>query len=481
MSNSENQLFKCERCQTENANIVCKECQPFHYFCSRCDSIVHSMRVKSSHLRQNISAFINKALNSPINGDSNYSTAKFGEINKELNLPNSSKRYFRTLTPKKQRVIYNNKLNEKENISLNNEYNVNNINYPISNQGKSYSKDYLSEINRIHNKEKEALQYKIDTLENNIERLKLNFQNEIKLMEERMNNILREKKNMEEKYNQIIDMTIKEKDEKIHLLINENNIIKEKIRILEEKGKEKEGFMTNNLNECNNQIENLKNELANARKDNSILHKNHMNKVSEMVKSNNENLQNLKELHKKEVNEIYYDGKLKNEKLIQQVENYINKIDFLNNENQNMKENLEKLENDNKMLIYENQNLKDKITEYSKNLEVSRDLNNNIQKNYEKIKMENSNMKNDFDYYEYTINGLKRELFLMNDTYIKKEKDFNYLLEQSEKIRKDFSQNMFNNEELEYNNRALKKENDDLKKAINSFNENHRCCHSFNY
>jgi hypothetical protein len=390
MSNSENQLFKCERCQTENANIICKECQPFHYFCSRCDSIVHSMRVKSSHLRQNISAFINKALNSPINGDSNYSTAKFGEINKELNLPNSSKRYFRTLTPKKQRVIYNNKLNEKENISLNNEYNMNNINYPISNQGKSYSKDYLSEINRIHNKEKEALQYKIDTLENNIERLKLNFQNEIKLMEERMNNILREKKNIEEKYSQIIDMTIKEKDEKIQLLINENNIIKEKIRILEEKGKEKENFMTNNLNECNNQIENLKNELANARKDNSILHKNHMNKVSEMVKSNNENLQNLKELHKKEVNEIYYDGKLKNEKLIQQVENYINKIDFLNNENQKMKENLEKLENDNKMLIYENQNLKDKITEYSKNLEVSRDLNNNIQKNY-KNRMFNRN------------------------------------------------------------------------------------------
>ena len=36
-------------------------------------------------------------------------------------------------------------------------------------------------------------------------------------------------------------------------------------------------------------------------------------------------------------------------------------------------------------------------------------------------------MKNDFDYYENSINGLKRELYLMNDTYNKKEKDFNYL------------------------------------------------------
>ena len=479
MSKLENKLFKCERCQIENANIVCQLCQPFHYFCQRCDSIVHSMRVKSSHKRQNISSFINKALNSSFNDNNNFSTAKFGEINNELNLPSSAKKYFRTLTPKKQRVIYNNKLNDKDNISSNNDYIINNNNCPISNDG--YSKDYLYEINRIHNKEKEALQYKIDTLENNIDRLKLNFQNELKLMEERMNNILREKKNMEEKYNQIIDMTIKEKDDKIKLLINENNIIKEKNRIMEEKAKEKDNYMAKNLSECNNQIENLKNELTNARKDNNILHKNHMNKVSEMIKSNNENIKNINDMHKKELDEVYYDGKLKNEKLLQQVENYINKIEFLKSDNKKMKENLENLEKNNEMLLCENNNLKNKIVEYTKNLEISRDLNDNMKKSYEKLKMENCNMKNDFDYYENTINGLKRELFLMNDTYIKKEKDFNYLLEQSEKIRKDFSANMFNNEELEYNNRALKQENDELKKTINSFNEKHRCCYSYNY
>ena len=491
MSTSENQIFKCERCQIETANIVCQSCQPFHYFCPRCDSIVHSMRVKSSHIRQNISIFMNKALNSSEkntinnNNDNNYSTGKFGDINKELNLPSSSKRYFRTLTPKKQRIIYNNKLIERdnENISLNNDNNINNNNsnnnYPLSKESLTFSKDYLSEINRIHNKEKEALQYKIDTLENNIDRLKLNFQNEIKLMEERMNNILREKKNMEEKYHQIIEMTIKEKDDKIKLLINENNIVKEKNRMMEEKCREKENYMTKNIYECNNQIESLKNELNNARKDNNMLHKNHMNKVSEILKSNNDNIKSLKEMHKKEVDEIYFDGKLKNEKLIQQVENDLNQIEFLKSENQKMRENIRNLEKNNENILAENQSLKDKMIEYSKNLEISRDLNNNLKKNYEKIKTENNNMKNDFDYYENTINGLKRELFLMNDTYTKKEKDFNYLLEQSEKIRKDFSENMFNNEELEFNNRALKKENDELKRTINSFNENHRFCYSY--
>ena len=336
------------------------------------------MRVKSSHKRQNISSFINKALNSSFKDIDNYSTAKFGKLNNELNLPSSAKKYFRTLTPKKQRIIYNNKLNDIDNISSNNEYIINN-NYPSS-TNDGYSKDYLYEINRIHNKEKEALQYKIDTLENNIDRLKLNFQNELKLMEERMNNILRDKKNMEEKYNQIIDMTIKEKDEKIKLLINENNIKKEKYRMMEEKGKEKENYMTKNLYECNNQIENLKNELSNARKDNNILHKNHMNKISEMIKSNNDNVKNINEMHKKEMDEIYYDGKLKNEKLLQQLESNLNKIEFLKSDNKKMKENLENPEKNYENLLNENKILKDKILEFTKNLEISRDLNNSIKK-----------------------------------------------------------------------------------------------------
>ena len=53
----------------------------------------------------------------------------------------------------------------------------------------------------------------------------------------------------------------------------------------------------------------------------------------------------------------------------------------------------------------------------------------------------------------------------------KKDKDFNYLLSQSEKIRKEFSSNMFNNEELDSKNRELIKENEELKRALLSFQE----------
>ena len=81
------------------------------------------------------------------------------------------------------------------------------------------------------------------------------------IMEVRINNILKEKKDMEEKYNEIIGITIKENQEKIGMLLNENNDLKEKKRILQENFKEKEEILNDNLDKCNNKIEQLKNEL----------------------------------------------------------------------------------------------------------------------------------------------------------------------------------------------------------------------------
>ena len=140
MSNSDNKGLKCERCQIENAIIVCQSCQPFHYFCHRCDSIVHSMRVKSSHIRQNIINPLNNPSNYTAIDDNNYSTAKFGE----LNLPSSSKRYFRTLTPKKQRIFIDNKLNEIESCIISFDRNKNK-------PRKIYENNLHNTINKIIN------------------------------------------------------------------------------------------------------------------------------------------------------------------------------------------------------------------------------------------------------------------------------------------------------------------------------------------
>ena len=144
MSNLKLKEIKCERCQIEYANIICQECQPFHYFCPRCDTIVHSMRVRTSHIRQNLN------INNSLNSKSTNNCSNFTKINNEFNIPKSYK-YYRASTPTKQKIRINN----------------NNENY--------YGKEYMNEINRIHNKEIESMKYKINTLENNNERLKLNL------------------------------------------------------------------------------------------------------------------------------------------------------------------------------------------------------------------------------------------------------------------------------------------------------------------
>ena len=432
MSNLKFEEINCERCQNDIANIICKSCEPFHYFCPKCDSIIHSMKLRLNHIRQNL----NLNLSSP-KSYTNYNSPK-------------KKLHKKSFTPNKQGI--NNYL---------------------------YGKDFLDEINRIHEKEKETLIYKINTLENNNERIKLNFQNEIKKYEEKIKNILTEKKYLEDKYNEILAMTIKKNEEKIGELLNENNLLKEKNRIMKETFEKNEEILNFKLEECNNNVNELKNELINERKNNNFMNKTHINKITEIVKNNNTDIKNLNELHKKEMNELYFDAKVKNEKLMQDIKNAENRIEFLVYENEKLRNDNKKLENENNELINSNGRLNLKIEDISKEMEVIRDINKNLQLNNEKLKVENKNMKNDCDYFNNIINENKKELYLLNEAYKKKENEYNYLFESSEKIRKAFSENMFNNEDLEFNNRKLRIENDELKKMVNSFNGNNICYNSF--
>ena len=451
-----NKELICERCQTEEVTVICHTCQPFHNFCHRCDSIIHSMKLKTNHIREPNMNIENANLPLP---------DRSSPIAPEVKIPHPPK--YRSLTPDRQYYRHSN----YDDLNFGKKYNLNTYNPRNNESNSNYSNNYINEIKRINEKEKDAMKYKIDSLQNYIERLKTNFQNELKSAEDKANQYLGEKKILEEKINQIIDGTLKEKNIKISLLTKENDTLKEKIKILEEQIKEKNFAIKKCEKEYNNYINNLKDEITSIRNDNTNLQKCHMNKVSEIVRTNDDNLKNMQEMHKKEIYDIYFDSKTKNDKLIQQVQNDYNTIEMLKNNNNNLQELIQKLEHNNHLLIQENKELKNKNNALVNNLKSSYNVNENLKKNIEKIKIENTNMKNDFDYFEDTINGLKNEVILMNETYAKKDKDFNYLLSQSEKIRKEFSNNMFDNEELDSKNRELIKENEELKKALLSFQE----------
>ena len=442
---------KCERCQTEEVAVICQTCNPFHNFCNRCDSIIHSMKLKTNHIRESIFNLVENS-----NRDSIIQPPK---------IPAPPKITQKSLTPDRQFMRY------PRNKEINNTKTYNLSTYNPQKNDSNYSNNYINEIQRLNEKEKDAMKYKIDSMQTYIERLKTNFQNELKNAENKANQFLGEKKILEEKINQLIEGTIKEKNLKINLLTKENETLKEKIKILEEQIKEKNIELRKKEDEYNNYIDNLKEEITSIRNDNTNMQKCHMTKVTEMAKNNDNHIKNIQEMHKKEMYEIYFDGKTKNDKLIQQVQNDYNTIELLKNNNNNLQELIQKLENNNHILLHENKELKNKNTALINNLKSSYNINENLKKNMEKIKIENNNMKSDFDYFENTINGLKNEIGLMNETYEKKDKDFNYLLSQSEKIRKEFSSNMFNNEELDIINRKLIKENEELKHALLSFQE----------
>ena len=406
---------KCERCQTEEVAVICQTCNPFHNFCNRCDSIIHSMKLKTNHIRESIFNLVENS-----NRDSIIQPPK---------IPAPPKITQKSLTPDRQFMRY------PRNKEINNTKTYNLSTYNPQKNDSNYSNNYINEIQRLNEKEKDAMKYKIDSMQTYIERLKTNFQNELKNAENKANQFLGEKKILEEKINQLIEGTIKEKNLKINLLTKENETLKEKIKILEEQIKEKNIELRKKEDEYNNYIDNLKEEITSIRNDNTNMQKCHMTKVTEMAKNNDNHIKNIQEMHKKEMYEIYFDGKTKNDKLIQQVQNDYNTIEMLKNNNNNLQELIQKLENNNHILLHENKELKNKNTALINNLKSSYNINENLKKNMEKIKIENNNMKSDFDYFENTINGLKNEIGLMNETYEKKDKDFNYLLSQSEKIR----------------------------------------------
>ena len=442
---------KCERCQTDDVAVICQTCHPFHNFCNRCDSIIHSMKLKTNHIRESIFNFVEHSSREP--------------IVHPPKIPAPPTINQRSLTPDRQYISY------PRNKDINNTKTYNLSTYNPQKNDSNYSNNYINEIQRINEKEKDAMKYKIDTMQTYIERLKTNFQNELKNAEDKANQFLGEKKILEEKINQLIEGTLKEKNLKINIMTKENETLKEKIKILEEQIKEKNIELRRKEEEYNNYIDNLKEEITSIRNDNTNMQKCHMSKVSEMARANDDNIKNIQEMHKKEIYDIYFEGKTKNDKLIQQVQNDYSTIEMLKNNNNNLQELIQKLENNNHILLHENKELKNKNTALVNNLKSSYNINENLKKNMEKIKIENNNIKSDFDYFENTINGLKDEIALMNETYAKKDKDFNYLLTQSEKIRKEFSNNMFNNEELDSKNRELMKENEELKKALLSFQE----------
>ena len=143
------------------------------------------------------------------------------------------------------------------------------------------------------------------------------------------------------------------------------------------------------------------------------------------------------------MNNVMYDSRFRTDKLKKELQNNLHEIQTYKNEKANLKQAVTDLTEENKALAYDNNYLRNNIEQlnfYADNEKLNNDA---LKKEYEKIRKENLEMKKDFDYLERTIHSLKDELKCIQDSNDKKDKDYHALLMQSEKIRKDAQDKIF--------------------------------------
>ena len=428
----------CERCKINKCKLFCEECQPFHNYCNQCDTAVHELPSRSNHNR--IQIYLNPNIINIQNKRSNNKN--------ELKKNNSTKILF--YTPKNYshnslsfipndiaNTINNNLKNNNLNSYLNGTLSSKTPNTSILNQSytyvynkngsvagvglddckKVYTKDYVNELKIMHEKEKEELLYKINSLEKSINRIKSSLNEEIAKV----------------KFTQIT--TEKECNDKIEQIYLEYN---SKIENLE---KEKDYK--------NKEILSLNQEILEQKKKNENLFSSY-----EEIKNNFNNLQNEHKLLTKEYNNLENKSKKDNDninqKLLEVMKSYEQYKEQSNIEKQN--------------IINENRR---KINDILKQKELEiKEINLN---NKENIKNELNNLNlNLTEKYEKIINDISNEnnILRQDNTFLVEK--INFL---QEKINQD-------NESNKKNMDLLKNENEEKNKKINDFEKN---CNEINY
>ena len=385
----------CERCKNSEISITCEECSPFHYFCKKCDGIIHQLPSRLNHNRQNIYDNISNKLLFKCSYN-NKSTQDFlikqklseekmnnliNDVNKEIAKENEFE------NKKDNYLNYNNSQNiQNDEIQDYNEYtnnesinnnkidaeqiipgNINNIEYleipeTFKEEGykKTFTKEYILELQNIHQKEKNELLFKISSLENTLERIKNAFNQQMKnVQKEQTNNekILVSKVNqIKNEYNLKIKNLENEKDLQINLLekqiANEMETKNELSKSLEKMQKDYnilQNNSANNIDEINHELNLIKNEYDDFREE--------TDKIIDKLKNEYENkIKNIKEENEKQYTEINIKHKME--------------LDNINNNNNSKYENIiEDLKSENSKLKQDNIILIEKLNELENYLE----------------------------------------------------------------------------------------------------------------
>ena len=453
----------CERCKSSQALLQCQSCSPFQFFCSNCDTIVHSLPSKLSHQRI------------PLNNIN---------INSNLEMNNNTNSQTQIQSPSHQKIFSSNQI-------LNNIPSSQNLNFieqpkrDRTNEFKDvYTKDYVTELKNIHDKEKNELLFKISSLENTLERLKGSFNDHITKMQSTVDNSSRETnlkiKHAEEENNLKIKKILDEKNLEINVIKEENEKYKklneEIMNTLKEKENELKNYeenANNNIKNLNEEIEQLKNENLQIKKEyennlNSIKNE-YENKINQMIVSHENQINDINIKNKMEIDNLQnLNNNLKNDNIclcgkLEELEKKYNCmcVEF-NQENEHLHKEIQYFQEQNSDLFS-----KLKTTENSlKNSQCENELAlKSIQRQREEINRKGE----EIIFLNNNINSLKNNNDLLMDEKNRLQKDYTQLYSHTENLNYEYNNKLKNLNYIEDKNLMLERENNDLRNKIGKF------------
>ena len=534
----------CERCKINRVTLICEECKPFHYFCNQCDTAVHELPLRKNHHRIPIDSY----QNSTIIQKSNEISTQNITLNKFFtpkHFPNNSLSLnFNNINNKNDITDINN-FNDKNNalsyinksISpktdkgpiLNHSYtyvynrNGNAVGIGADECKKVYSKDYVNELNIMHDKEKEELLYKITTLENTMNRIKSSLNDQISKIQLSQN--IKDKENNDKieqikmEYNLKIDNIEKEKEFKDKEILNFKQQILEQAKLNEN--------ISSSFEELKNNYNNLLNEHKLLNKEYKMLednskkeYENLNQKLLETIKSyeqykekTNIDIQNIIDSNKKNINDLIQQKELEIKEInLNHSENIKKQLDCLTEKYEKIINDISNenniLRQDNIILVEKINNEEEKINQekdmYNKNINLLRNEKeqknikiNEIQKNLDEINYKNKELEKIIDDLKNQNNELKQiinekikekenlqEKILVLNNEIKSAQATNDLItekikrlqEENRKIKVNYdamniesSNKLKNYKFIEERNNMLESENENLKNKIDTY------------
>ena len=538
----------CERCKNAEVMIVCEECSPFHNFCQKCDGIIHQLPSRLNHTRQTLYENINNKLLYKCSYNNKSSPNLFikqkiseekiknliNDVDEEISKENeeeniieeNNNNYDIQNIQNEEMNNYNNMANNENSIYYNKEIpkimpeNINNnigyIEIPIKDKEdaykKTFTKEYILELQNIHQKEKNELLFKISSLENALERIKISFNEQIKAMQ---NDQSTSDKIIASKINQIkngYNMKYKnmenEKESQISLL-------KEQIKKLEKQKKEIYQNLQNmkkeykllqnnsaiNIDEINHELNLIKNEYDDFRQEtDKIIDKlknEYENKIKTIKEENENKIIDMNIKHKMELdtinnninskyNQIILDLKNENTQLkhdnailidkINEIENYLEKVHLEYNKTTNDYNTATiDLNSTINQKINENNELNQKVEELSETLDKNK---SEMEKIYEQLHQtldENNRLNQEMKVLNNSIINLKKNNEILNENYNKLQKEYNELSVNSVNISMEYNNKIKSLNFIKDRNDMLERENAQLRnqldKCINPFEQ----------